>query len=83
MQKKLIDDDFLALKDGKGFVRLLIFDRPKSHDDLAEERYGKQNINLNKRLFMRLFHSLMTLIVHADSSVQGYFGIVKPVLKPR
>lgn len=32
---------------------------------------------------MRLFHILMTLIVHADADAQGYFGIVKNINKPR
>ena len=72
----MIDDDCLALKHDE-FERVLIFDRKPTTDD----GYGVQK-NLNKEAFLRLFHLLMTLLVHADENAQGYFGIVKPARRP-
>ena len=72
----MIDDDCLAFKHDE-FERVLIFDRKPTTDD----GYGVQK-NLNKEAFLRLFHLLMTLLVHADENAQGYFGIVKPARRP-
>ena len=82
-QSELIDDDLLLMTHSSGFERILIFDRPDHHKDLAMRLHGREDINLNKSIFMRLFYSIMSMIVHADDKVQGYFGIMKPILKPK
>ena len=75
-QKRLIDDDCLAFT-YENFERVLIFDRkPITDDGYSIEK------NLNKEAFLRLFHLLMTLLVHTDENAQGYFGIVKPARRP-
>ena len=54
-QSTLIDDDLLLLTHKKsGFERILIFDRPDHHKDLAMRLHGNENINLYKKIFMRL-----------------------------
>ena len=58
----MISDDFLAIAH-EGFERLLIFDRPS----YLETPDGDQNAN--KRLFLKIFHALMMLAVHADENV--------------
>ena len=49
----------------------------------ANDALRIQESNLNKRLFLKLFRLLMTLIVHTDENAQGMFGIVKKVKAPQ
>ena len=64
-QKRPIDDDFMVIRLDQ-FERMLIFNRSS----------GDSSKNHEKRLFLRLLHTIVTLLVHGDDDLRGRIGII-------
>ena len=74
-QEALIEDDFLSLR-YQDFERLIIFDRK------PWESTGNPLENANKRLFLKLLHIVISMLVQLDDDSRGIYGIVKPIKRP-
>ena len=59
------------------FERLIIFDRMDHHF------VGDEDLNFNKRLFLRYLHLTFLINVHLDKDTPGVYGIIKTAKKPK